>query len=119
MQARARPPQRATQRAGTPTTGDAFDPSSITGSADLGHWDSSPAENDALDCALQGFALTYPNVAVTNELVSATTPRRWLRRFGAHNPPDVFYVNGEAALDWITRASCSRSTTTSPRPAST
>jgi len=67
----------------------------------LGHWDSSPAENDALDCALNGFALTYPNVAVTNELVSGDYPAQMVTRFGAHNPPDVFYVNGEVALDWI------------------
>ncbi|HEY5472822.1 MAG TPA: extracellular solute-binding protein, partial [Candidatus Limnocylindrales bacterium] len=86
--------------AGTPSAGASFDPSSISGSAELGHWDSSPAENDALNCALKGFALTYPNVTVTNTDVAGVYNDQMVTRFGAHTPPDVFYVNGDTALDW-------------------
>jgi len=86
--------------AGTPTTGGEFDPSTITGTATLGHWDSSPAENSALECALKGFAMTYPNVTVTNENISGDYAAQMVTRFGAHNPPDLFYVNGDTALDW-------------------
>ena len=89
--------------AGTPNAGASFNPTSITGTADLGHWDSSPAENDALSCALQGFADTYPNVAVTNEDVSGDYVAQMTTRFGAKNPPDVFYVNADVASDWISQ----------------
>jgi maltose-binding protein MalE len=85
------------------SSGGSFDPSSVTGSAELGHWDSSPAENAALDCALQGFALTYPNVQVTNTDVAGDYAAQMVTRFGAHTPPDVFYVNGDTALDWETQ----------------
>ena len=94
------PTAQCNATAGTPVSGGSFDPGSITGSADLGHWDSSPAENDALNCALQGFAATYPGVQVTNEDVSGDYNAQMVTRFGAHNPPDVFYVNGDTALDW-------------------
>jgi multiple sugar transport system substrate-binding protein len=86
--------------AGTATTGGEFDPSAQTGNATLGHWDSSPAENSALECALKGFAMTYPNVTVKNENVSGDYGAQMVTRFGAHNPPDLFYVNGDTALDW-------------------
>jgi multiple sugar transport system substrate-binding protein len=85
------------------SSGGSFDPSSVTGTAELGHWDSSPAENAALDCALQGFAMTYPNVQVTNTDVSGDYAAQMVTRFGAHNPPDVFYVNGDTAIDWETQ----------------
>lgn len=86
--------------AGTPASGSSFDPSAITGTADLGHWDSSPAENSALDCALKGFAATYPNIKVKNDDVAGDYAAQMVTRFGAHNPPDLFYVNGDTALDW-------------------
>lgn len=87
--------------AGAAAPAGSFDPTKITGNADLGHWDSSPAENAALDCALKGFAMTYPNVTVKNEDVSGDYRAQMVTRFGAHNPPDVFYVNGDTVLDWI------------------
>jgi len=96
----ASPEAQCDAGAGTPTTGGDFDPSTISGTADLGHWDSSPAENAALDCALKGFAATYPNVQVKNENVSGDYAAQMVTRFGAHNPPDLFYVNGDTALDW-------------------
>lgn len=89
--------------AGQAVSGASFDPSGVSGSAELGHWDSSPAENDALECALKGFAMTYPDVSVTNTDVSGTYNDQMVTRFGAHTPPDVFYVNGDTALDWETQ----------------
>jgi multiple sugar transport system substrate-binding protein len=90
--------------AGTPAApGPSFDPSAISGTANLGHWNSSPAENAALDCALQGFAKTYPNVQVTNTTISDPYVTNMVTQFGAHNPPDVFYVNGDTVIDWATQ----------------
>jgi multiple sugar transport system substrate-binding protein len=85
--------------AGTPTTGGEFDPSTITGDASLGHWQSSDAENAALDCAIQGFRLTYPNVNLTNNLIAGDYAAQMVTLFG-NVPPDIFYVDGGLALDW-------------------
>jgi multiple sugar transport system substrate-binding protein len=87
--------------AGAAAPAGSFDPASITGDADLGHWDSSPQENAALECALKGFAMTYPNVTVKNEDISGDYRAQMVTRFGAKNPPDTFYVNGDTVLDWI------------------
>jgi len=87
--------------AGQAVAGASFDPSGVSGTAQLGHWDSSPAENDALNCALKGFAMTYPDVTVTNTDVSGDYAAQMVTRFGTPGSvPDVFYVNGDTALDW-------------------
>jgi multiple sugar transport system substrate-binding protein len=83
------------------STGPAFDPAAISGSATLGQWDSSPAEHSALSSALAAFAVTYPNIKVDQTTVSGNYPAQMITRFGAHNPPDIFYVNAEYAQDWI------------------
>src|SRR5689334_11062373 len=83
------------------TSGGSFDPSSVTGAANLGHWNSSPAENTAFACAVQGFNLTYPNVQLTNTTIGDPYVTNLITQFGAHNPPDVFWLNGENAIDWI------------------
>ncbi len=87
--------------AGTATSGGDFDPSTVTGTANLGHWNSSPAENTAFDCAVQGFNATYPNVQLSNNTIGDPYATNLITQFGAHNPPDVFWVNGENAIDWI------------------
>ena len=98
------PPPPCNATAGTATSsGGSFDPTSVTGTANLGHWNSSPAEGAALDCALKGFALTYPNISVNNQTISDPYADNMVTQFGAHNPPDVFYVNGDKALDWISQ----------------
>lgn len=79
----------------------AFDPSAISGSATLGQWESSPAERSALASALAAFAVKYPNIKVTQETVAGDYRVQMVTRFGAHNPPDIFYVNAEYAQDWI------------------
>jgi len=83
------------------STSGSFDPSSVTGSANLGHWNSSPAENTAFACAVKGFSLTYPNVQLTNTTIGDPYVTNLITQFGAHNPPDVFWLNGENAIDWI------------------
>ena len=90
--------------AGQAVAGASFDPSGVSGSATLGHWDSSPAENSALDCALKGFAMTYPDVAVTNTDVSGDYAAQMVTKFGTPgSAPDLFYVNGDTVIDWATQ----------------
>jgi multiple sugar transport system substrate-binding protein len=93
------PTAQCNATAGTPTTGGEFDPSTISGNAELGHWDSSPAENEALDCALQGFAATYPNITVKNTTEAGDYVAQMVTLFGS-TPPDLFYVNGDTVIDW-------------------
>lgn len=81
--------------------GGGFDPASITGTATLGQWESSPSERDALTSALEEFAAAYPNVTVEQETVAGDYRAQMITRFGAGNPPDLFYVNAEYAKDWI------------------
>lgn len=78
-----------------------FDPSTVTGSATLGQWESSPAERSALASALAAFQVKYPNISVTQETIAGDYRAQMITRFGAHNPPDIFYVNAEYAQDWI------------------
>jgi multiple sugar transport system substrate-binding protein len=86
--------------AGTPAGG-AFDPSTVTGNATLGQWESSPAERDALAGALGQFREAYPDLLVDQLTVAGNYRDQMVTRFGAHTPPDVFYVNAEYAQDWI------------------
>jgi multiple sugar transport system substrate-binding protein len=79
----------------------AFDPSSITGNADIGAWQSSDAETKALNTALVGFKAAYPNVTTKLETISDPYRDNMVNRFGAGNPPDAFYINAEYAQDWI------------------
>jgi multiple sugar transport system substrate-binding protein len=83
------------------SSGAAFDPSTISGSVTLGQWDSSPAEHSALASALAAFSVTYPNIKVTQTTVSGDYRAQMVTKFGAHQPPDLFYVNAEYAQDWI------------------
>ena len=56
-----------------------WDPSAVTGSVRLSGWESSPAEGEALQATLDGFAAAYPNINVIPAASRATTSRRWLR----------------------------------------
>jgi len=89
--------------AGGPSTAPetTFDPASVSGNAEIGAWQSSPAETTALNAALAGFKAAYPNV--TTKLTTISDPYRdnMVNKFGASNPPDVFYINAEYAQDWI------------------
>ena len=82
-------------------TGAGFDPNSISGSVTLGQWESSPAERSALASALAAFKVTYPKITVDQQTIAGDYRAQMITRFGAHNPPDIFYVNAEYAQDWI------------------
>jgi multiple sugar transport system substrate-binding protein len=85
----------------SPSAGGSFDPSTISGTVNLGQWESSPAEKDALDAAVSQFESAYPNIDVQQETVAGDYRAEMITRFGAHNAPDLFYVNAEYAQDWI------------------
>ncbi|MEO6208427.1 MAG: extracellular solute-binding protein [Candidatus Limnocylindrales bacterium] len=72
----------------------------VTGSAVLGAWESSPSERSALASAIAAFNVKQSNVTVTQETVAGDYRAQMITRFGAHNPPDLFYINAEYARDW-------------------
>ncbi|HWH36474.1 MAG TPA: extracellular solute-binding protein [Candidatus Limnocylindrales bacterium] len=72
----------------------------VTGTATLGQWESSPSERSALSSALAAFRVANPDLAVEQLTVAGNYREQMQTRFGARNPPDVFYVNAEYARDW-------------------
>lgn len=87
--------------AGTGTGGGAFDPSTISGTVNLGQWESSPAEGEALAATIEAFEAAYPDITVEQETISGDYRAQMVTRFGARDVPDLFYVNAEYAPEWI------------------
>jgi multiple sugar transport system substrate-binding protein len=50
---------------------------------------------------VKGFDATYPNIQLTNTTIGDPYATNLITQFGAHNPPDTFWVNGDVATDWI------------------
>lgn len=72
----------------------------VTGNAVLGQWESSASERSALSSAVAAFRVANPNLSVEQLTIRGNYRDEMITRFGAHNPPDVFYVNAEYARDW-------------------
>lgn len=79
----------------------AFDPKSISGEITLGSWESSPAEGKAFKGALDGFAAAYPNIKLTQQTIKGDYRVQMITNFSAGTAPDLFWVNGEFAPEWI------------------
>ena len=83
------------------STGAAFDPSTVSGEVTLGSWESSPAEGLAFKGALDGFAAKYPNIKLTQETIKGDYRVQMIKDLSAGTAPDLFWVNGEFAPEWI------------------
>jgi multiple sugar transport system substrate-binding protein len=94
-------PSTTASPGGSPVATPTFDLNAITGAALLGQWSSSPAEVTALTDAVTGFTAKYPQVSITQTTIAGDYRSQLITRFGAHDPPDIFYVNAEYAQDWI------------------
>lgn len=86
---------------GGATSAPAFDPESISGDVTLGQWESSPAEGTALKAALADFAVAYPKIKVTQTTIAGDYRAQMVNKFGAHDVPDLFYINAEYAPEWM------------------
>jgi multiple sugar transport system substrate-binding protein len=95
----------STGGAGTPpaATENPFDPATITGSVTLGQWESSPAEGAALKGAVDAFKVAYPNITVTQTTIAGDYRAQMVNKFGASDPPDLFYINAEYAPEWMSQ----------------
>jgi multiple sugar transport system substrate-binding protein len=82
----------------SPTPGGSVGP--VTGKASLGQWESSASERSALSSAVAAFTVSHPGLEVEQLTIRGDYRAEMQTRFGARNPPDVFYVNAEYARDW-------------------
>ncbi|MDQ3938134.1 MAG: extracellular solute-binding protein [Chloroflexota bacterium] len=72
----------------------------VTGSMQLGQWESSASERSALSSAVAAFRVANPDIQVEQLTIRGDYRAEMQNRFGARNPPDAFYVNAEYARDW-------------------
>jgi len=77
-----------------------WDPNAVTGTVKLSGWESSPAEGEALQATLDAFAAAYPNIKVEYAPLPSY-PEAMAANFAARDVPDLFYVNGDVAPEWI------------------
>jgi multiple sugar transport system substrate-binding protein len=84
----------------TTPSGPAFDPASISGSATLSGWQSSDAENKALQDTVAAFQTAYPKVKVDYKVITGDYPTVMATNFASKNVPDVFYVDASFGQPW-------------------
>jgi multiple sugar transport system substrate-binding protein len=78
----------------------AFDPAAITGTAKLSGWQSSDAENKALQDTVTAFQAAYPNVKVDYKVITGDYPTVMATNFASKNVPDLFYVDASFGTPW-------------------
>jgi multiple sugar transport system substrate-binding protein len=97
-------PSSAGTGTGPTATENTFDPATITGSVTLGQWESSPAEGAALKSAVDAFKVAYPNITVNQTTIAGDYRAQMVNKFGASDPPDLFYINAEYAPEWMSNS---------------
>ena len=90
------------------------DLSSISGTAVLSGWRSSPEEGEALTQTLLGFPPLYPNVQVDYQPIAGDYRAQMVTKFGATRRRTCSTSTPSTPPSGSSRASCCRSTTTSP-----
>jgi multiple sugar transport system substrate-binding protein len=73
---------------------------SITGSAKLSGWQSSDAENKALQDTIKAFEAVDPNIKVDYSVVAGDYATVMATNFGSKNVPDLFYVDAAFGQTW-------------------
>jgi multiple sugar transport system substrate-binding protein len=94
------PPSTAASESAAASSGAAFDPASISGTATLSGWQSSDAENKALQDTVTAFGAAYPNVKVDYKVITGDYPTVMATNFASKNVPDVFYVDASFGQPW-------------------
>ncbi|HET7472986.1 MAG TPA: sugar ABC transporter substrate-binding protein [Candidatus Limnocylindrales bacterium] len=93
-------PAASTGGESTAPSGGGFDPASISGTAVLSGWQSSDAENKALQDTVAAFQTAYPNVKVDYKVITGDYPTVMATNFASKNVPDVFYVDASFGQPW-------------------
>src|SRR5215218_5800314 len=77
--------------------------SAASGTVVLSGWGASADELKLLKAVTRGFEKTYPKIKVDYQPITGDYPATMLAKFSARKPPDVFYVNADTFLDWVTQ----------------
>ncbi len=77
--------------------------SAASGTVVLSGWGASPDELKLLKQVLRGFEKTYPQIKVDYQPITGDYVATMLAKFAARKPPDVFYVDSNVFLDWVTQ----------------
>jgi len=77
-----------------------FDPQSVSGTAVLSGWQSSDAENKALQDTVTAFQSAYPNIKVDYKVITGDYPTVMATNFASKNVPDLFYVDASFGQPW-------------------
>ncbi|HET9614223.1 MAG TPA: sugar ABC transporter substrate-binding protein [Candidatus Limnocylindrales bacterium] len=73
---------------------------SITGTAKLSGWQSSDAENKALQDTIKAFEAVDPNIKVDYSVVAGDYATVMATNFSSKNVPDLFYVDAGYGQTW-------------------
>src|SRR3954454_19738166 len=74
-----------------------------SGTVVLSGWAANPDELKLLKAVIRGFEKTYPKIKVDYQPVTGDYPATMLAKFSARKPPDVFYIDSNVFLDWVTQ----------------
>ncbi len=77
--------------------------SAASGTVVLSGWGASPDELKLLKAVLRGFEKTYPQIKVDYQPITGDYVPAMLAKFAARKPPDVFYIDSNVFLDWVTQ----------------
>jgi multiple sugar transport system substrate-binding protein len=74
-----------------------------SGTVVLSGWAANPDELRLLKQVLRGFEKTYPQIKVDYQPITGDYVATMLAKFAARQPPDVFYIDSNVFLDWVTQ----------------
>jgi multiple sugar transport system substrate-binding protein len=73
---------------------------SVSGTAKLSGWQSSDAENKALQDTIKAFEAVDPKIKVDYQVVAGDYPAVMATNFSSKNVPDLFYVDASYGQTW-------------------
>lgn len=74
-----------------------------SGTVVLSGWGANPDELKLLKQVIRGFERTYPQIKVDYQPITGDYVPTMLAKFAARKPPDVFYIDSNVFLDWVTQ----------------
>jgi len=77
--------------------------SAASGTVVLSGWAANPDELKLLKAVIRGFEKTYPKIKVDYQPITGDYVPAMLAKFSARKPPDVFYIDSNVFLDWVTQ----------------
>jgi multiple sugar transport system substrate-binding protein len=89
--------------AASSSLGGAKKQTAASGTVVLSGWGANPDELKLLKQVIRGFEKTYPQIKVDYQPITGDYVPTMLAKFAARKPPDVFYIDSNVFLDWVTQ----------------